>query len=215
MQIILTEYLGTLLRGLGTTAVLTVVAFVASVAGGLVMATFRISPIPPLRVAGAVYVEIFRNVPLVSLLIVVVYGLPEINLNPGFVPGVIIAMTLVGTAFACETFRTGINAIGAGQIEAARSIGLTFGGIVRELILPQATRTVIGPTVTLFIGIMLSSSLATVVGVRDLTGTVSYINNREALGITTFLVAAVLYAAISLGAAAFGARMETRLRVLR
>jgi glutamate transport system permease protein len=125
------------------------------------------------------------------------------------------AMVLVGAAFACEVFRTGINAIPAGQVEAGRAIGLGFFGVLREIVFPQATRSMVQPIVTLFIGILLSSSLAGVVGVMDLTAQVSYINNREALGLVTFLVAAVIYASIALGAGALGARLEVRFRVLR
>ncbi len=215
MRVLLDDYVGEFAAALGLTAQLTGVSFVLAVAIGLVLATFRISPIAPLRVFAGVYVEIFRNVPLVALVLLVVYGLPEIDINIGYVTSVIVAMTAVGAAFACETIRTGINTVDAGQVEAARSIGLTFGPIVRTIVAPQAVRSMISPFVTLFIGVLLSSSLAAVVGVSELTFTVSSINNREALGLTTFLVAAALYAAISLGAAWLGNRAERRWRVVR
>ena len=140
---------------------------------GAVLATFRISPVPYLRAVGLIYVEVFRNVPLVSLLILVVYGLPEIGITIDYLPSVMIAMIMVGAAFACEVFRTGVNAIPAGQVEAGRAIGLGFFGILRQIVFPQATRSMIQPIVTLFIGILLSSSLAGVVGVMDLTAQVS------------------------------------------
>jgi glutamate transport system permease protein len=213
--VLLTEYLPYFGEGLWITAQLTAVAFVASVVLGVVLATFRISPIGPLRAAGTAYVEVFRNVPLFSLLILVVYGLPEIGVGLDFIPSVMIAMTAVGSAFACEVLRTGINAVGPGQVEAARSIGLTFAGIVRHVVMPQAMRDMVQPTVSLFISILLSSSLAGIVGVPDLTAQVSYINNREALGLTTFLVAAAMYATLALGAGALGARIEDRVRVRR
>ena len=215
MGILFTTYLPDLLSALWTTARITAIAFVLSVVFGAILATFRISPIPPLRIAATVYVEIFRNVPLVALAVLVVYGLPEIGLNPGFLPGIIIATTAVGTAFACETLRTGVNAVGEGQIEAARSIGMRFSGIMTKIVLPQAARSVIGPLVTLFIAILLSSSLAAVVGIQDLTFTASLINGKEALGITTFAVVAVVYATISLGAAGIGAAVEKRVAVIR
>lgn len=216
MGVLLGEYLGTFATGLGFTLRLTVIAFTASVLLGLILATFRISPIAPLRWVGMIYVEIFRNIPLVTLLILMVYGLPYLNIDfDNWLTAPTIAMTLVGTAFACETFRTGINTVSRGEVEAARAIGLPFTGIIRHLLLPQAVRSVISPIVTLFIGVLLSSSLAAVVGVRELTATASYINNREALGLLTFTVAAGCYAAISLGAAWFGSRMELRWRVVR
>ncbi|ALJ21008.1 amino acid ABC transporter permease [Microbacterium sp. No. 7] len=215
MDVLLTTYLPDLLSGLWITVQITAVAFAGALVFGAMLATFRISPIAPLRIAATVFVEIFRNVPLVALVVLVVYGLPEIGINPGFLPGVILATTAVGTAFACETLRTGINAVGPDQVEAARSIGLGFGGIVAHVLIPQAVRTVIGPLTTLFIGILLSSSLAAVVGIRDLTYTSSLINTKEALGLLTFAVAAVIYATMSLGAAGIGAAIEKRMRVLR
>jgi glutamate transport system permease protein len=215
MDVLFTRYLGTFADGLWVTVQFTVVGFVGAMILGVVLATFRISPVPYLRGMGLLYVEIFRNVPLVSLLILVVYGLPEIGITIDYLPSVMMAMVLVGAAFACEVFRTGINAIPAGQVEAGRAIGLGFFGVLREIVFPQATRSMVQPIVTLFIGILLSSSLAGVVGVMDLTAQVSYINNREALGLVTFLVAAVIYASIALGAGALGARLEVRFRVLR
>lgn len=215
MQVLLQEYLGTFADGLWITAQLTLVSFVLGVAIGMVLATCRISPIAPLRVFAGVYVEIFRNVPLVALVLLVVYGLPELGIRLGFIPSVIAAMTAVAGAFACETIRTGINTVGAGQVEAARSVGMTFGPIIRYVVAPQAVRSMISPFVTLFIGVLLSSSLAAVVGLRELTATVSFINNREALGITTFAIAAAIYASISLGAAWLGSRAEKRWVVTR
>ncbi len=215
MDILLSKYLGTFGEGLWVTAQFTVAGFLGSMILGVVLATFRISPVAYLRAVGLIFVEIFRNVPLVSLLILVVYGLPEIGITIDYLPSVMIAMILVGASFACEVFRTGINAIPAGQVEAGRAIGLGFFGVLREIVFPQATRAMVQPIVTLFIGILLSSSLAGVVGVMDLTAQVSYINNREALGLVTFLVAAVIYAVIALSAGAVGAKLETKLRVLR
>lgn len=212
---VLWQYRDLFWQGLLTTLELTVLSFVFAMIVGTIMAIFRISPIKPLRAVGLIYVDIFRNVPLMSLIIVVVYALPEIGLLWSYKTSMIIAMTLVGGSFICEALRGGINSVPAGQIEAARSLGLGFGGTIRFVVLPQAFRSMVQPMVTTFIGIFLSSSLAGVVGVMDLTATVTYINNREARGLETFMVAAVLYLVISLGAGAVGDRLERRLRVLR
>lgn len=215
MDIIFGEYGEAFLAGLWLTLQLTVIGFFGGFLLGTVLAIFRVSPIAPLRVAGTIYVEFFRNVPMVALLLLVVYGLPYAGVNLGYFWSVVIAIMAVGAAFACETLRTGINAVDKGQVEAARSLGLTFVGIARNLVVPQALRSVIGPMVTLFIGILLSSSLAAVVGMRELTATMAYINNREALGLLTFLVAGAVYIILSLSAAGVGAVLEKRLRVLR
>lgn len=201
--------------GLLTTLELTLLGFILATIVGTIVAIFRISPIAPLRAVGLIYVEIFRNVPLMSLIIVVVYALPEIGVLFSYSTSVIVAMMLVGGSFLCEALRAGINGVPTGQIEAARSLGFTFRGVISNVVLPQAFRTLVQPLVTVFIGIFLSSSLAGVVGVMDLTATVSYINNREALGLLTFMVAAVMYLTISLMAGVVGDRLERRLRVLR
>ena len=201
--------------GLLTTLELTLLGFILATIVGTIVAIFRISPIAPLRAVGLIYVEIFRNVPLMSLIIVVVYALPEIGVLFSYSTSVIVAMMLVGGSFLCEALRAGINGVPTGQIEAARSLGFTFRGVISNVVLPQAFRTMVQPLVTVFIGIFLSSSLAGVVGVMDLTATVSYINNREALGLVTFMVAAVMYLTISLVAGVVGDRLERRLRVLR
>ncbi|WP_187994572.1 amino acid ABC transporter permease [Schaalia sp. JY-X159] len=212
---VLWQYRDLFFEGLLVTLQLTVLSFLFAMLVGTVMAIFRISPIAPLRAVGLIYVDIFRNVPLLSLIIVVVYALPEIGLMWSYNNSVIISMSLVGGAFICESLRAGINSVPAGQIEAARSLGLGFTGTVRYVVLPQAFRSMVQPLVTTFIGIFLSSSLAGTVGVMDLTATVTYINNREARGLMTFMVAAIIYLVISLGAGAIGDRLERKLRVLR
>ncbi|MEA5054493.1 MAG: amino acid ABC transporter permease [Propionicimonas sp.] len=215
MDVLWTQYAGTFASGLGITLYLTLLSFGFAMVLGTIIAAFRISPIAPLRAVGLVYVEIFRNIPLMSLIIVVVYALPEIEILLDYNTAIIVSMSLVGGSFVCEALRTGINGVDAGQIEAARAIGLGFVGVLRYVVFPQAFRSMVQPFVTILIAIFLSSSLAGVVGVMDLTQTVSYINNRESLGLITFGVAAVVYSLISLGIATLGARLETRARVLR
>ncbi len=212
---VLWQYRDLFLEGFLVTLQLTALGFLFALLIGTIMAIFRISPVAPLRAIGLVYVDVFRNVPLLSLIIIVVYALPEIGLLWSYTNSVIIAMALVGGAFICESLRAGINSVPAGQIEAARSLGLTFGKTIRFVVLPQAFRSMVQPLITTFIGIFLSSSLAGTVGVMDLTATVTYINTREALGLTTFMVAAIIYLVVSLGAGAVGDRLERKLRVLR
>ena len=202
-------------EGALVTARLTAVSFIGAVLLGSVIAAFRVSPITPLRVVGLIYVEIFRNVPLMSLIIVVVYALPEIDILLGFEQAIMVAMTLVGSSFIGEALRSGVNGVEVGQIDAARAVGMTFGMTVVHIVLPQAFRSMVQPIVNVFIGVLLSSSLAGVVGVMDLTATVDYINNREALGISTFLVVAAMYITVSLLAGLVGDRLERRLRVQR
>lgn len=209
------EYLDDFLQGTLLTLLLTVASFTLATVIGATIAAFRISPIAPLRVFGQIYVEIFRNVPLMSLIILVVYALPEVRIVLDYVPAVILSLSLVGGAFVSEALRSGMNSVGIGQIEAARSIGLQFGGVLRDVVMPQAFRSMVQPLVTVLIAVFLSTSLAGVVGVMDLTQTVAYINNKEALGLLTFGIAAAIYASISLLIAWVGGIIERKVRVQR
>lgn len=215
MGVIWENYLDDFVQGTLLTLGLTAASFVLAAVLGTAIAACRICPIVPLRVLGLIYVEVFRNVPLMSLIILVVYALPEVSIVLDYVPAVILSLSLVGGAFVAEALRSGINSVGVGQIEAARSVGLGFVGVLGLVVLPQAFRSMIQPLVTVLIAIFLSTSLAGVVGVRDLTQTVAYINNREALGLLTFAIAAAIYAAISLLIAWVGGVVERRVRVRR
>lgn len=215
MWSLLSNHLADLGDGLLVSLELTGVGFGCALVLGVILATFRISPIAPLRAVGLIYVEIFRNIPLMSLIILLVYALPGINIKLGFKPSVFVALALVGASFVCEALRSGVNSIDNGQIEAARSIGLDFTGVLREVVFPQAFRAMVQPLVTILISIFLSSSLAGVVGVLDLTQTVNRINNQEALGLIAFIAAAAIYVVISLSVAWVGGFIERRVRITR
>lgn len=178
----------------------------------LVLTVARISPIAPLRTLVSMWVEIFRNAPVLCLIIFIVYALPDLGVVLDYEPSVILALVLVSSAFACDNLRTGINAIDPGQVEAARAVGLNFMQIVRNIILPQSLRSVIQPMVTLMISVMISSSAGSLVPLssRELTGLVSKINTKEAMGITTFAIAACLYVLTGLIIGFVGRQIEKR-----
>src|SRR5206468_7112391 len=135
-------------------------------------------PILPLRVVGAVYVEFFRNIPLLTLLVLIVFGLPDIGITYSLFTSAVLGLSLSGAAFVCEAIRGGINAVSVGQAEAARAIGLSFGKSLRHVILPQAFRTMVQPLTNIFIGVLLSSALAAAVGVDELTNRSSQLVTR-------------------------------------
>ena len=197
-----------LLNGVLTTVGLTILGFVGALLIGTIVAVFRVSPITPLRVVGTVYVEFFRNVPLLTLLILIVFGLPDIGmLIPLFWCGVL-GLVLAGSAFICETVRSGINTISVGQSEAARALGMSFGTQLRLIILPQAFRTMVQPLVNNFIGILIGSSLASAVGVSDITNVTQQLNIRYAEAVVLFLLSGAVYLVFALGAGGVGSWLE-------
>ena len=124
---------------------MSLVSFVFAMLLALVVTVFRVCPIKPLRVVGDLYVQIFRNIPGVSLLIILVYALPYLKLVMDYRLCVIVTVILVASAFGSENFMSGINTIGVGQIEAARSLGMGFGKMLRLVVIPQALRSAVLP----------------------------------------------------------------------
>lgn len=196
---------------------LTALSFIAGFMLGVVVTVLRLLPLPPLRFALTVYVEIFRNIPSVALLIFIVFALPDLNVLIDYEPAVILTLTLVCSAFTADYLRTGINTVPGGQAEAALSLGLRPMRVITAIVLPQALRAVVQPMTSLLIALMLSTSLASQVPFpgRELTTLVSKLATDSAAGMTAFAVAAAMYVATGLLIAWAGATLEKKVRILR
>lgn len=204
-------------RALLLTWKLTALSFVAGFALGIAVTVARLLPLPPLRFVLTAYVEVFRNIPGVVLLIFIVFALPDLQVLIDYEPSVILTLTLVCSAFTADYLRAGINTVGVGQVEAARSLGMRPLDVVFWIVLPQALRSVVQPMTSLLIALMLSTSLASQVPLpgRELTALVANIANDSAAGIPAFAVAAVLYLGSGLLIAWAGATLEKKVRILR
>ena len=196
---------------------LTLISFAAGFVLGVVLTVARLLPLRPLRFVLTVYVEVFRNIPSVALLIFIVFALPDLNVVIDYEPSVILTLTLVCSAFTADYLRTGINTVAGGQVDAARSLGMGPLVIVSAVVLPQALRSVVQPMTSLLIAVMLSTSLASQVPLpgRELTALVAKIANDSAAGIPAFALAAALYLLTGLLIAWAGATLEKKLRILR
>lgn len=214
---LLSTYGQNYLAGLLTTWSMTAICFVFVMLLAIGITVMRVSPFAPLRRLGDVYVQVFRNIPGVSLLIIVVYALPNLNLILDYRTCVIVTVVLVASAFGSENFMTGINTIGIGQIEAARSLGLGFGKMLRHIVIPQALRSAVLPMTNLLIAVMLTTSLGSQVPLAppELTGVVSYVNTRATGGILAFLISALGYALTAVAIGFAGNRLDKKVRILR
>lgn len=132
---------------------------------GTLIASFRVSPIPPLRLVGSAWVTIFRNCPLTVVLFFCAFGLPEIGINAPYFWFGVAGLILYTSAFVCEAVRSGINSVSAGQAEAARAIGLTFTQSLSNVVLPQAFRTVVPPLGSVIIAMIKNSAIVGAFGV--------------------------------------------------
>ncbi|MDR7093593.1 amino acid ABC transporter permease [Hydrogenophaga laconesensis] len=214
---LLAEYGPAFAQALFLTWKLTVVSFVPGFLLGVVVTVLRLFPLPPLRFVLTVYVEIFRNIPSVALLIFIVFALPDLNVLIDYEPAVILTLVLVCSAFTADYLRSGINTVASGQIEAALSLGMRPIRVIVSVVLPQALRTVVQPLTSLLIALMLSTSLASQVPLpgRELTALVSKIATDSAAGMAAFAVAAAMYVATGLLIAWAGAALEKKVRILR
>ena len=215
------ELLGTYgqnyLDGLLATWSMTAVSFVFVMALAVIVTVARVCPIAPLRGLGELYVQVFRNIPGVALLILIAYALPQLRVVLDWRTCVVVTVVLLGSAFGSENFMSGINTIGVGQIEAARSVGLTFTQILRHVVIPQALRTTVLPMTNLLIAVMLTTALGSQVPLspQELTGVVSYVNTRATGGILAFLISALGYVLTAFVISFAGNRLDKRVRILR
>ena len=205
------------LQAVLTTWQMTIVSFAITMVLAIIVTVMRVSPVKPLRLVGDLYVQIFRNIPGVSLLIIIAYALPYLGIIYSWKTCVMVAVVLLASGFGSENFMSGINTIGVGQIEAARSIGLTFTQTMRLVVIPQALRSAVLPMTNLLIATLLTTALGSQVPLnpQELTGLVSYINTRSAGGILTFAISAVLYAGTALAIGYVGNIIDKKVRIIR
>ena len=210
------DNLDTYREGFVTTLELSVLSSVLALVGGTLLAAMRVSPVPTLRAAGATYVELVRNTPLTVVFFFVVFVLPQLDILLPYFAFAVIALTVYHAAFFCEAVRSGINAVGVGQAEAARSIGLTFGQSLRLVVLPQAFRTVIPPLINVVIALIKNSSIAAAFGVVELTATGTRLANANGDAVIAVLVGvAVCYLVLTLPSGWLAGRLERRVAVAR
>lgn len=209
------EDFAALVGGLFVALGLTAAGFTGAVAGGTLLAACRLSPVPPLRWFGQIIVELVRNLPLLTLLVLVVFGLPDVGLVLPLPLAVVLCLALVNAALICEAIRSGVRTVAAGQVEAGRALGLRNTGVLRWVVLPQAARSIVPPLTNTLISTLLGSSLSSAVGVNDLIGVAQQINLREAGGVWLFSVAAVVYVLIALGIGRMGRAVEQSVAVRR
>jgi len=205
-----------LLGGLGYTVGLSVLALAISMLLGLLVALPGLSANRYAQALNRSYVELFRAVPLLVMLLWVYYGLPVVlglSLEP-FAAGVI-ALALCDSAFQAEIFRGGLQAIDRGQHEAADALGLGYLDKLRFVILPQAIRLILPPLGNQFVYMLKMSSLVSVIGLAELTRRANelVVNVYRPLEIYTFLV--LEYLLLILLVSHLVRRLERRLRADR
>lgn len=200
---------------IGTVSI-TAISSVIALVLGVIIAGFRVSPVPPLRYFGTAWVALMRNTPLTLLFLIFFFVAPEI-LFPGMSSFVLgsLALGFYTSSFVCEAVRSGINTVPLGQAEAARSIGMTFAQTLRIVVLPQATRTVIAPLSSIFIALTKNSAIAGAFSVAELFGWQKLMSDRGYDIVSVFIWVALGYLVVTFTISGLFRLLERRMEVAR
>jgi glutamate transport system permease protein len=207
----------------GMTLLLTFFSAIGALVIGTVVAILRVSPVPLFQRVGALYVNIVRNTPL-TLIIIACNIVMIVNLGLSFsddlarnnIIWAIIGLSVYHAAFVCESLRSGVNTVPPGQAEAARSVGLTFGQSLREVMLPQAFRGAITPLGNTLIALTKNTTVATAIGVAEIAGLQREMTEfRSDLALLILAVVAIGFVIITLPMGLLTSYLSSRLAVKR
>ncbi len=207
----------------GLTILLTLFSALGSLVIGTGVAIMRVSPVGFLNQVGAFYVNVVRNTPLTLIIVFCNIGF-IVNLGMSFTDNIarnniiwaIIGLSFYHAAFVCEALRSGVNTVPAGQAEAARSIGLTFGQSLTEVLLPQAFRGAITPLGNTLIALTKNTTVATAIGVAEISGLMKEMMEfRPDMLIVIFFVVALGFVILTLPIGLLTTHLSTKLAVKR
>lgn len=205
------ENLDVFWSGFVTTLGLVVLSGLMSFLAGIVLASFAISTNPLLRRISTVYVALMRNIPAAAHLFFMIFILPLLGMKASFFALAVAGITVYFSAYYCEAIRSGINAIGSGQLEASRALGLKNMQTLRLVVLPQGMRNSVPPLINTTIALVKVTAIAGVFGVTELFGTMlQLINVHDSAVMVLMLMTAVLYSLITIPAALAAAAIERK-----
>ncbi|MFJ7972103.1 amino acid ABC transporter permease [Psychrobacillus sp. NPDC096389] len=200
-----------LLEGFYVTLKVAFISIILSfIIGGLV-GTLRFAKIPVLSKVLVVLVEAIRNLPLLLIILFVYFALPEIGINMSITASAIVALTVFESAMLAEIVRGGLNSIPKGQMEAARSSGLSYVQALRLIILPQALRRMVPNLVSQFISLLKDTSLAVVIALPELLHHAKIIQAQQtSYVIPIFILIALMYFVVNYGLSLVAKRLELK-----
>lgn len=211
---IISEYFPIFMKGLQTTLLISVVSIALGFIGGILIGMCRISRNPLVYGASTVYVEAFRGTPLLIQIFLIYLGLPQLGIyiDSPLVAG-LIALSLNSAAYQSEIFRGGVQSISVGQIEAARSLGMTYNQALLNVVIPQALRNALPPYTNEFITMIKDSSLVMTIGVLELTLRGKLISATTGQSIPVLLFVAILYFVLTFSTSRILRYMEKRFAI--
>jgi len=214
-EIVKEQFPDILTTALRNTVLFTVYGFLGGLSLGLVLAVMRLSKVKPYRWFAAVYIEVLRGVPLLVTLLILGFGIPIATgwrwPNP-YVQGAV-PLALVAGAYIAETVRSGIEAVPRGQMEAARSLGMSYTRAMTTIVIPQAFRIIVPPLTNEFVLLIKDTSLISVLGVTSSTLDLARFGRNgvnDSANATPLVVAGLVYLALTIPLTQLAAWMERR-----
>jgi len=208
--------------GFLNTIYLFLIAGVGSLIWGTVLAAMRVSPVPALRAFGAWYVNTVRNTPLTLVFAFLVFAVPNIGVEfpatfggSGYFTSAYVALIIYTAAFVCEVVRSGVNTVSAGQAEAARAIGMTFGQVLGLIVLPQAFRSIMPPLTSVMIAMLKNTTIAAGFSVVEAGAIRANMSERGESQILTLLWITIGFLILIVPLVAAQRALERRWRVAR
>ncbi len=197
------------------TIALSAIAFAGGAIGGLAIALSRTSGIAALQRAAAIFILVFQGTPLLLQLFLIFFGAPVLGLdiNPWIAAGV--ALVLNSSAFLGEIWRGCIEAVPRGQWEAAEALGLHYRHRMGDVVLPQAARVALAPTVGYMVQIIKGTSLAAIIGFTEVTRAGQIINNATFQPLSVFSAVAAIYFVLCWPLSLLASRIERRQALVR
>lgn len=208
---ILTSNWGAFLQGFWNTILCSVIALFFSLLLGVLFALLEVAPPKFGRVIAKIYIALFRNIPLLVIVMIFYLIIPRFLVKlTGFQAGTI-GLALYTSAFIAETVRSGINSVGEGQMEGARSNGMTYVQAMRYVILPQALRVVIPPLGNQFINLIKNSSVLAFVAGFDLMYQAQLVAFATFQTISTYVIVGIFYLILTLPLSYYMRHLEKKL----
>ena len=209
-------------RGIEYTLLLAVVSVLLAVIPALLLALMRLSKVKPVRWLSGAYIAVFRSTPMLVQLSIIYYGLfyaislPRLTLFgfvdiSRFIPGVV-ALALNSSAYVAEIFRAGILAVDKGQMEAARSLGLSNWQSMRLVVLPQAIKNVLPALANEVVTMVKESSICSVLGMAEIMYTAQTVSGNSYITLAPYVLAALVYFCINYPASKVIEAIERRMR---
>lgn len=200
------------LEGAKWTLIISFASVILGVIFGAILTFLKRSKFAPLKFIAAAYVEIIRGTPLLLQIFIVYFGLTNI-INIGEIPAVIMALSLNSGAYVSELIRAGIEAVDKGQMEAARSLGMTQAMAMRVIIMPQAVKNILPAVGNEFVAIIKESSMASTLGVAELMYGAKVVSSTSFNYTETLIMSAVFYFAMTFSLGRLIKFIERRLKV--